>query len=611
MSFLWHQWQILFIEPFTQYVFLKRALIGCWALCVGCGPIGSFMVLRRMSLVGDALSHGLLPGVAIAFLLSGFSVIGLSIGGLVAGLGVALAASWAENRTTLSRDSTFAAFFLISMAFGILVLAVFGNHLDLMHVLLGTVLSLSRESLIWISSVSSVSLVVLTIIYRPLVLRSFDPAFFRSLGGNPTRIDFIFLTLVTVNLVSAFQALGTLMALGLLILPAVTARLFARQIWTLAFFATFLGMLSSYGGLLIAYHLSCPAGPAIVLVGGIFYGLALGGQFLRQRRSLWTFGGAFFFVVLLGAIFWFFPVRPFDSEKPSVVVTFTVLEDFVQQLGGEKVTVISFVGPNGDVHTYEPTPRDIIALQKASLIVINGLGLEGQWMQRLLKDPALQERIVVASSGCVPRLLSMGSQKVTDPHAWQDAQNARLYLLNLYQALQKLLPSESAFLKKRFFAYDDSLQKLDQWIRFQMQTLSPVQKQVLTTHDGFGYYGRSYGITFLSPWGLSTDVEPSPLQLRRLLKDIRAGGIRVLFLENMMNPRLMEEISRETGLFIGGTLFSDALSEKSGPAGTYLEMMRHNTQTLVDGMRISSQAYKKSTSSPEQSFQKRKNLPPF
>jgi ABC-type Zn uptake system ZnuABC Zn-binding protein ZnuA/ABC-type Mn2+/Zn2+ transport system permease subunit len=611
MAFLWHQWQILFIEPFTQYVFLKRALIGCWALCVGCGPIGSFMVLRRMSLVGDALSHGLLPGVAIAFLLSGFSVIGLSIGGLVAGLGVALAASWAENKTTLSRDSTFAAFFLISMAFGILVLAVFGNHLDLMHVLLGTVLSLSRESLIWISSVSSVSLVVLTLIYRPLVLRSFDPAFFRSLGGNPTRIDFIFLTLVTVNLVSAFQALGTLMALGLLILPAVTARLFARQIWTLAFFATFLGMCSSYGGLLIAYHLSCPAGPAIVLVGGIFYGLALGGQFFRPRRFLWALGGAFFFIVFLGGIFWFFPARPFDSEKPSVVVTFTVLEDFVQQLGGDKVTVISFVGPNGDVHTYEPTPRDIITLQKASLIVINGLGLEGQWMQQLLKDPALQERVVVASSGCVPRVLSMGSQKVTDPHAWQDVQNARFYLLNLYQALQKLLPSEDAFLKKRFFDYDDSLRKLDQWIHLQMQTLSPVQRKVLTTHDGFGYYGRSYGITFLSPWGLSTDVEPSPLQLRRLLKDIRTGGIRVLFLENMMNPRLMEEISRETGLLIGGTLFSDALSEKNGPAGTYLDMMRHNTQTLVDGMGVSSSASQKRMSFPEGSFQKGKSTSPF
>lgn len=571
----------LLCEPFVQYAFLRKALIGCCALSLSCGPIGTFMVLRRMSLMGDALSHSLLPGIAIAFLISGFSIIGLSVGGVIAGLLMALTANWIQEKTSLSQDSTFAAFFLISMAFGLLILAIFGGHLDLMHVLLGTVLSLSKESLIWISVVSSVSLIVLTLIYRPLVLRSFDLPFFQSVGGNWQLIDVIFLTLITVNLVSAFQALGTLMALGLLLLPAITARLFARQIWTLALSAAFLGVGASYGGLLIAYHGSCPCGPAIILTGGFFYLCALISRlegFKRWGASLGA-GSAIFL------LFSFFPTPlSRDSLKPHIVTSFTVLADFVREIAGNHVIITSLVGPNGDAHTYEPSPRDMITLLKADLVILNGLTLEGHWMDRLMKGVDFQGRSITATKGCRIRTLSMGQQIIPDPHAWQDVKNARIYIQNISHALQKLLPQKAQQVQQKATQYDKKLHQLDRWIHQAIQRIPASKRHVLTTHDGFGYFEQAYGIAFLFAFGLSTDVEPSPQALGQLFDHVRTQKIHVLFLENMINPQLLRQIAHETGLKVGGTLYSDALSPPHEPAATYLDMMRHNVTTLLQGV---------------------------
>ncbi|MEI7609512.1 MAG: metal ABC transporter permease [Rhodospirillaceae bacterium] len=265
----------LMIQPFADYGFMRRALVGCLALAVGCGPVGVLLMLRRMSLMADAMSHAILPGAAVGFLWAGLSLPAMSIGGFAAGLLVALAAGWVARLTPLREDASFAAFYLISLAAGVLLVSARGSNVDLLHVLFGTILAVDDVSLIEMAGVASFSLFGLAVLYRPLVVECFDPGFLRSVGGGGSLAHYGFLVLVVVNLVAGFQALGTLMAVGLMMLPAAAARFWARELWAMAALAAALAFLSGYLGLLLSYHGSLPSGPAIVLTAGLVYALSV------------------------------------------------------------------------------------------------------------------------------------------------------------------------------------------------------------------------------------------------------------------------------------------------------------------------------------------------
>lgn len=260
----------LLIAPF-EYQFLSRALLACLALSLGCGPMGILLVLRRMSLMGDALSHAVMPGAAIGFLVAGLSLPAMGLGGLVAGLLVALLSGFVARVTHLREDASLAGFYLLSLAVGVLLVSMGGSNVDLMHVLFGTVLAVDTMSLYLVAGVASVTLIVLAIIYRPLMIECFDPFFLRSVGAPGAFYHLLFLTLLTLNLVSGFQALGTLMALGLMMLPAVAARFWAQTFVPLAAIATGFAFASGYCGLLLSYHYHLPSGPAIIIVAGVFY----------------------------------------------------------------------------------------------------------------------------------------------------------------------------------------------------------------------------------------------------------------------------------------------------------------------------------------------------
>ena len=259
------------IEPFADYGFMRRALVACLALSLGSGPIGVFLVLRRMSLMGDAMSHAILPGAAIGFLAAGLSLWAMSAGGLVAGLVVALLAGAVSRATTIREDASLAGFYLISLALGVLLVSLKGSSIDLLHVLFGTILAVDNASLLLVAGIATVSLTVLAVIYRPLVAECFDPVFLRSLGAAGGRYHILFLGLVVLNLVAGFQALGTLMAVGLMMLPAAAARFWAAQVWSLFLVAAGIAFLSGYAGLLLSYHVNLPSGPAIILVAGTAY----------------------------------------------------------------------------------------------------------------------------------------------------------------------------------------------------------------------------------------------------------------------------------------------------------------------------------------------------
>ena len=267
-------WEVFF-SPFAEFGFMRRALFGCIAISVGATPVGVFLMLRRMSLTGDAMAHAILPGAAVGYLISGLSLGAMTIGGLIAGMAVALLSGFVTRVTALREDASLAAFYLISLALGVLIVSTRGSNVDLMHVLFGTVLALDDAALILLCSIASLSVLVLAALFRPLVLECADPQFLRSVSGLSAVTHLTFLALVVLNLVGGFHALGTLMAVGIMILPAAAARFWAESIGGLITAAAVTAVLSSLFGLLLSYHFSLPSGPAIILVAGIFYCVSL------------------------------------------------------------------------------------------------------------------------------------------------------------------------------------------------------------------------------------------------------------------------------------------------------------------------------------------------
>ena len=263
------------VQPFADFGFMRRALLGCVAVSVGATPMGVFLMLRRMSLTGDAMAHAILPGAAVGYLVAGLSLGAMTIGGLLAGMTVALLAGFVTRATALREDASLAAFYLISLAAGVLIVSIRGSNVDLMHVLFGTVLALDDAALMLLCSIASLSVLTLAVLFRPLVLECADPQFLRSVSRLSAVTHFTFLALVVLNLVGGFHALGTLMAVGIMILPAAAARFWAAHVGGLMAVAIVVAMISSVSGLLLSYHFSLPSGPAIILVAGLVYGMSL------------------------------------------------------------------------------------------------------------------------------------------------------------------------------------------------------------------------------------------------------------------------------------------------------------------------------------------------
>lgn len=280
----------LVLSPFAEFAFMRRALVACLALALGCGPIGLFLVMRRMSLMGDAMSHAVLPGAAVGFILAGLSLPAMSVGGFAAGVLVVLAAGLVSRYTAIREDASLAAFYLMSLALGVLLVSHFGSNVDLIHILFGSVLAIDDAALLLVAGISTLSMVMLALIYRPLLLDSFDPVFLQSVGVRSNGYYLVFMVLVVLNLVAGFQAMGTLMAVGLMMIPAITARLWANSIGRMMGVSVLVAMLSGGVGLLLSYHLDLPSGPAIVLAAGGLYLLSLllapfGGWLPRVFRS--------------------------------------------------------------------------------------------------------------------------------------------------------------------------------------------------------------------------------------------------------------------------------------------------------------------------------------
>jgi zinc/manganese transport system substrate-binding protein len=277
------------------------------------------------------------------------------------------------------------------------------------------------------------------------------------------------------------------------------------------------------------------------------------------------------------------------DAKVKVVATFSILADLVRNVGGDRVDVAALVGPNGDAHVYSPTPADAKTLAAAQVVVTNGLGFEG-WMERLVKASATKAAMVVASKGVKPRR-SAGddhghghSHGSSDPHAWQSVANVAIYVANIRDGFAKADPAGKATYEANATAYLAKLDALDRELKSEIAKIPADRRRIITTHDAFGYFRQAYGVDFIAPQGVSTESEPSARDVARIIAQVKKQKIPAVFLENVTEPRLLKRIAEESGAKIGGTLYSDALTDDKGEAPTYIDMMRHNVRQLATAL---------------------------
>ena len=268
------------------------------------------------------------------------------------------------------------------------------------------------------------------------------------------------------------------------------------------------------------------------------------------------------------------------ADKVKAVASFSILGDMVKQVGGDRIDVITLVGPDGDAHVYEPTPADAKNLATAQILFTNGLGFEG-WMDRLEKSSGFRGKVMVASTGVKPRTMVEDEKTVTDPHAWQSLANGKLYVANIRDGLIAVDPEGKSVYEANAAKYLDALAKEEADVRAALAALPQERRKIITSHDAFGYFGAAYGLEIVAPEGVSTESEASAKDVVKIIRQIKAERIPAVFMENITDHRLLDQIASETGAKIGGELYTDALSPPDGPAPTYLDMFRHNVGALT------------------------------
>ncbi|MET3589700.1 zinc/manganese transport system substrate-binding protein [Bartonella silvatica] len=297
--------------------------------------------------------------------------------------------------------------------------------------------------------------------------------------------------------------------------------------------------------------------------------------------------------VFLGTflLLFFFPFSASAHNKIKVVASFSILADFVKNVGGDHISMTTLVGPNANTHTYEPTPRDAQTLKKAEIIFINGLHLEG-FIDRLITASGTKALLVNASANVSPLELKNQEHSTQqhhhhsniDPHAWQTIPNVEIYIKNIAAAFCKIDQKSCVNYRKNADSYIQKLQRMQKTLKAKLATIPKDKRIIITSHDAFDYFAKEYDFTILAPQSASTESEATAADVAKLIKQIKTYKAAALFVENIFTPRLIKQISEETGLKIGGTLYSDALSNENGPAATYLDMIEHNIETIIDAI---------------------------
>lgn len=579
-----------FIEGLLAYHFLQNALITSLVIGIVAGAIGCFIILRGMSLMGDAISHAVLPGVALSFILG----INFFVGAVVFGILASVLITYISNNSTVKSDTAIGITFSSFLALGVILIGVANSSTDLFHILFGNVLAV-QDSDKWITiAIAILVLALLVIFYRPLLLTSFDPMMAKAFGMKVNRYHYLLMLMLTLVSVTAMQSVGTILVVAMLITPAATAYLFTKQLKHMILLSSAIGGISSIIGLFIGYSFNLAAGSSIVLTAAAIFlvGFLLSPKRNEQTRTRqWKLAAIAVAAVGLG-IFGYqrFLAPAAAEEKLQVVATNSIVADLVKEIAGDQVQLHSIVPVGKNPHEYEPLAEDVRKTVEADVIFYNGLNLEtggNGWFTKLMdnagKKPE-QDYFAVSDGVDVIYLEGAAEAGKEDPHAWLNIENGILYAENIYQTLKEKDPDNQAVYQERFTAYRDKLQKLDATAKKQFAAIPEKEKLIVTSEGCFKYFSKAYQIPSAYIWEINTEEEGTPAQITSLVDQLKVSDVKALFVESSVNKKPMQSVSKDSGIPIYAEIFTDSIAELGNPGDSYYNMMKWNLEKIYAGL---------------------------
>ncbi|MHC5269437.1 metal ABC transporter permease subunit [Enterococcus sp. LJL98] len=579
-----------FIQGLSDYHFLQNALITSVAIGIVAGAIGCFIILRGMSLMGDAISHAVLPGVALSYILG----INFFIGAILFGIFASILITYISNHSVVKSDTAIGITFSSFLALGVILIGVANSSTDLFHILFGNVLAV-QDSDKWLTiGISALVLGVIVLFFRPLLITSFDPMMAKAFGMNVQAYHYLLMLLLTLVSVTAMQSVGTVLVVALLVTPAATAFLYTKKLSQMLLFSASLGGLSSVIGLFIGYSFNIAAGSSIVLTAAFFF--VLGFFFSPQQRQKHGkksyLKGGIVTLLVIGGIALYQGINPINAanDHVKVVVTNSILADLTKEIGQEKIDLHSIVPVGKDPHDHEVLPEDIRQATNADVIFYNGLNLEtggNSWFLKLMANANKVENqdYFAVSQGVEPLYLEgSGKTDEQDPHAWLDIANGMRYVENITRTLSEKDPENQAFYEENAAAYLKKLAALHQKSIAQFAEIPVEKKRIVTSEGSFKYFSKAYDVPASYIWEINTEEEGTPEQMTQLVDQLKNSQVPVLFLESSVNPKPMESISKDTGLPIYSRIFTDSVAAPGEEGDSYYRMMEWNIEQITQGL---------------------------
>jgi ABC-type Zn uptake system ZnuABC Zn-binding protein ZnuA/ABC-type Mn2+/Zn2+ transport system permease subunit len=577
------------VDPFTP-VYMQRALLELALLAVPAGALGVFVALRRLAFFTHALGVGAFPGVVVAF---GIGVSAFA-GGLVSALALALALALLLRRRDIDAPAATGLLLAGALALGsLLVSNVFGSSARVDTLLFGSLLGVRSGDLVRTALVAAAVVAAGIGLRRGFLTVAFDRENAPALGFRPERYDVALFCLLAITIVAAVDAVGTLLVSAVIVVPAATARLFAHRLGPLMAASTVLVLAESVVGLAISYHSGAPPGATVAAVAA--GGFAVAYLFrslieLRARRRLAAAAGTAGLVLLLAACGGSGGSSSSGGGKLQVVATTTQVADWARQIGGSAVEVTQLLEPLVDPHDFEPGPADADAVANAKLVVASGGGLD-EWIDGLLESAGGSAKLVRLAPTARLAQSDDPQEGRYDPHFWNDPTLVVSAIRALEHALAEADTDRAAAFGSRARSYISKVRALDRALQREFASVPAARRKMVTDHDAFGYLARRYGLTVVGTAipSTSTAAEPSAKDTAELIDAIRRERVPVLFSEHSVDPKLVRQLAAATGARVDASLYGDTLGRPGSGAATYLEMMKHNAQRLLEAFRSTPQ----------------------
>ncbi|WP_291292829.1 metal ABC transporter permease subunit [Enterococcus sp.] len=580
-----------FIDGLVNYHFLQNALITAVAIGIVAGVIGCFIILRGMSLMGDAISHAVLPGVALSYILG----VNFFVGAIFFGVLASIIITYISNNSLIKSDTAIGITFSSFLALGVILIGVANSSTDLFHILFGNVLAV-QDGDKWITiAIALVVLALILLFFRPLLITSFDPMMAKAFGMNVQVYHYLLMLLLTLVSVTAMQSVGTILIVALLVTPAATAYLYTKRLSHMMVIAGILGGASSVIGLFIGYTFNIAAGSSIVLTAAVLF--VLGFLFSPKQQTTpakrWLTTATVSAAAIAGGFLIYQQTEQAAAveDKLNVVVTNSILADITKNIAGDKINLHSIVPVGRDPHEYEPLAEDVQKATDADLLFYNGLNLEtggNGWFTKLMNNAnkKADEDYFAVSDGVEVLYLSDDEDHTkADPHAWLNLENGMIYAQNIAKHLSSKDPANQAFYQENLEQYLKQLSELDQQAKANFAAIPKEKKLIVTSEGAFKYFSKAYGVPSAYIWEINTEEEGTPAQIKNLVDQLQASAVPSLFVESSVNTRPMQSVSRDSGIPIYGTVFTDSIAEPGEDGDSYYAMMKWNLETIYNGLR--------------------------